>query len=310
MALIDDVLRLCKRLVAAEPGWQELLRIHGLDIGKSSRAALEAELARDISATIDRTFPGFEDFSTAGKRGIEPGSPARSLLLHALASPNVVSRKNGTRLTAYPTLAEIETVENYVFGVRPLSLQELTERVGGKPLAVVVFAYEYRPASQTCHGRHADMAYARTGIARTPAVEFGVNAPDDPVGPGIASLTRKTLHRVMNELIAAWETVAEVRHTYILTAHAADAHQEALSTIRATGVVSLVDIFSVDLRPQLERPDGPIHGGEIDTSILLHLAPELVAQGRMPPGLAATDLKGARFFNAILEAVVRHVGAR
>ena len=45
MALIDEVLRLCKRLVAAEPGWQELLRIHGLDIGKSSRAALEAELA-------------------------------------------------------------------------------------------------------------------------------------------------------------------------------------------------------------------------------------------------------------------------
>jgi len=158
--------------------------------------------------------------------------------------------------------------------------------------------------------RLADDVSARTGIARTPAVEFGVNAPDDPVGPGIASLTRKTLHRVMNELIAAWETVAEVRHTYILTAHAADAHQEALSTIRATGVVSLVDIFSVDLRPQLERPDGPIHGGEIDTSILLHLAPELVAQGRMPPGLAATDLKGARFFNAILEAVVRHVGAR
>ena len=51
MALIDEVLRLCKRLVAAEPGWQELLRIHGLDIGKSSRAALEAELAKDISAT-------------------------------------------------------------------------------------------------------------------------------------------------------------------------------------------------------------------------------------------------------------------
>jgi hypothetical protein len=29
-----------------------------------------------------------------------------------------------------------------------------------------VFAYEYRPASQTCHGIHADMVFARTGIAR------------------------------------------------------------------------------------------------------------------------------------------------
>ena len=82
MARIDEVKAACARL--AGMGWQSLLKQHGLDIVK---ADLAAELAREL--TIDRSVPGFEDFTLAGKRGIEPGLPAASLLYHAFASPDV-----------------------------------------------------------------------------------------------------------------------------------------------------------------------------------------------------------------------------
>src|SRR5258708_15902720 len=42
------------------------------------------------------------DFAAGGVRGIEPGSPARSLLYHALASPNVLNGLDGQRLSYFP----------------------------------------------------------------------------------------------------------------------------------------------------------------------------------------------------------------
>ena len=178
MALIDDVFALCGRL--ADAGWAELLAAHGLDIRRPTPAALAAELARDLPA-VRRAVSGFEDFAHEGRRGIEPGFPARSLLYHALASPNVLTGATGQQLDLFPTLRELEVVENYVFGVHPPRVADLLARVGaaaaaeGLPasavrgftqLAVVVFAGEYRPASQTCQKVHADMVFARTGVAR------------------------------------------------------------------------------------------------------------------------------------------------
>jgi hypothetical protein len=163
--LIHQVFGLCKDKLVGK-GWDKLLKVgHGLEIEQPNAAALAEELQRTL-LHIDRRVPGFEDFAHSGKCGVEPGSPARSLLFHALASPNVLNDLDGRRLGYFPTLAEIEAVENYVFGAQPPSLQELSQRVGGVKLAVVVFAYEYRPAGQTSHGRHADMAYARTGVSR------------------------------------------------------------------------------------------------------------------------------------------------
>lgn len=159
MALLDRVRAACERL--APHGWSELLAAHGLDL---SAGDLAAELARPL-AGIDRELPGFEDFAAEGTRGIEPGIPARSLLYHALASPNVISGPGGD-LVEFPTPAEIEAVENYVFGVRPPSLADVLARAAEAPLAIVVFAVEYRPSSQTPHQRHADLVFARTGVAR------------------------------------------------------------------------------------------------------------------------------------------------
>jgi hypothetical protein len=162
MALIDDVKKICDRL--APHGWAALLRQFGLDI---TAADLKQELAKELQLTAaKRQAQGFEDFALEGRRGIEPGHPARSLLYHALASPNVLTGVGGSALQEFPTLAEIDTVENYVYGVQPPTLQELRARAQDAPLAVVVFASQYRPAPHTCHKKHADLVFSRTGIAR------------------------------------------------------------------------------------------------------------------------------------------------
>ncbi len=160
MSLIDEVKTLCTRL--APHGWGRLLAQHGLDI---TSADLKAELDR-VLPHVDRHAAGFEDFAFEGKKGIEPGHPARSLLYHALASTNVIRKVDGSFLSVFPTLAEINTVENYVFGAKPPTLQQLKKRVNNLPLSVVVFAYEYRPATQTCHKKHADLVFSRTGVSR------------------------------------------------------------------------------------------------------------------------------------------------
>ncbi|HEX7154843.1 MAG TPA: hypothetical protein VF618_25395 [Thermoanaerobaculia bacterium] len=158
MPLIDAVAAACTRL--APRGWDRLMRRHGLNL---KAADLRAELAKPL--TVNRNLAGFEDFAAEGVRGIEPGQPARSLLYHAFASPNVLT-DSGVRLKDFPTLAEIEAVENYVFGVEPPSIQELTALANGNLMALVVFTTEYRPAVDTPLRKHADLCFSRSGVAR------------------------------------------------------------------------------------------------------------------------------------------------
>jgi hypothetical protein len=165
MALIDEVRAVCERL--APYGWRELLGRHSLDITADN---LQVELLRELPH-IDRSIPGFEDFSSEGRRSIEPGHPAGSLLYHALASPNVVTGARGEELAAFPTLRDIKVVENFVFGVEPPSLAELAVRFPQTPMAVVVFASEYRPGPETVHRRHADLCFSRAGVARVGTAE-------------------------------------------------------------------------------------------------------------------------------------------
>jgi creatinine amidohydrolase/Fe(II)-dependent formamide hydrolase-like protein len=123
--------------------------------------------------------------------------------------------------------------------------------------------------------RLADDLSAAFAVLRAPTVEFGVHTISRPL-PGGAALRHRTLHRVMNELIESWEDGAGVREFVILTAQASEGHMEALSTIRtAEATVQVMDIFGLDFGPLLDQPGGPIHGGELDTSLLLYLAPEL-----------------------------------
>ena len=167
-SLIDQVTTVCERL--APEGWRDLLLAVSHDELDITTTDLSTMLSQPLSQ-IDRTIPGFEDFALEGTRAIEPGSPARSLLFHALASPNVFRDEAGNDLSAFPTPAEIEAVENYVYGVTPPSLDDLQARADDHPLAVVVFALEYRTARETVHGKHADFCFSRTGLARMGTTE-------------------------------------------------------------------------------------------------------------------------------------------
>ncbi|WP_426206561.1 hypothetical protein [Pseudomonas sp. TWP3-1] len=159
MSLLDTVAQACRRL--APYGWHSLMLAHGLDI---LAVPLKAELLKPLS--INRKVPGFADFCMAGNRAIEPLRPEQSLLYHAFASPRVTVDASGAPLGTYPSPAEIEAVLNYVFGVNPPTLRDLQRQVQDAPLAVAVFASEYRCAADTVHGEHADLCFSRTGIAR------------------------------------------------------------------------------------------------------------------------------------------------
>ena len=167
MALIDQVQLLCNRL--APLGWRAFLKAatnNTLDIQKATPASLRQELTKNL-ASINRNIAGLEDFSLAGTRAVTAGQPSLSFLYHALACPLVVRDHNGSLFGGFATPAELETLENFVFSLAPASLpQFISENGGASKVAVVVFSTEYRAAADSVDGRHADLTFSRTGIAR------------------------------------------------------------------------------------------------------------------------------------------------
>jgi creatinine amidohydrolase len=124
--------------------------------------------------------------------------------------------------------------------------------------------------------RLADDLSAEFGVLRAPTLEYGVNVTTERGFAGNASLRRKTLHRALNDLLDTWESTG-IKEFILITAHEHDPHLEALSTVKTNGArVRVVDIFGMDLRDLLEGQTEPMHGDEVDTSIMLYLAPELV----------------------------------
>jgi creatinine amidohydrolase len=117
---------------------------------------------------------------------------------------------------------------------------------------------------------------AEFGVLQAPPIEYGVNVETEAEYPGNASLRKKTLHRMLNDLIDAWEGNG-FREFILLTAHEHDPHLEALSTVITSGArIRVVDMFGVDFSDLLQGQTEPMHGDEVDTSLLLYIAPELV----------------------------------
>ncbi len=161
-------------------------------------------------------------------------------------------------------------------------------------------------------------------ILRAPTFPYGVIPAGDPFS-GASGLGRKTLHRAVNELLAGWEDcgVAEI---ILVTAHRYEPHLEAmLMALSSESVTTVYDLFQIDVTDLLEGHPEMEHGGELETSLLLYLAPDRVRlseatdyvlerrtlqkymRGRMPtppaasrgtvgrPGLASPE-KGAAVF--------------
>ena len=81
---------------------------------------------------------------------------------------------------------------------------------------------------------------------------------------------------MLNDLLNTWE-ISGMREFILLTAHEADPHLEAMSTVITNEArVRVVDIFGLNFSDLLEGQSEPMHGDEVDTSLLLYIAPELV----------------------------------
>lgn len=114
------------------------------------------------------------------------------------------------------------------------------------------------------------------GVLRAPTVEYGVNVESLRQALGNASMRRKTLHRLLNDLLASWEGCG-FREFILITAHDHDPHQDALSTVVTREArVRVVDLYAIRLDDLLEGQAEHMHGDEADTSMMLYLAPELV----------------------------------
>ena len=124
--------------------------------------------------------------------------------------------------------------------------------------------------------RLADDLSAEFAIVTAPTIEYGVNALAGDAPPGTASVRRKTLRRWLNDLLPEWER-SGVEEFLVLTAQGHAPHQEALGTVVTDRArVRVIDIFAIDLGEVAMTGDGPIHGGEVDTSLMLYVAPHLV----------------------------------
>lgn len=137
-----------------DKGWRTFLKEEsGFDIDLSlAPGGGDAELFRELA--IDPEGP-FREF--AGKRAIQPGDPAMSLLYHALAASEIVPP--GFVADEFASPSQLDALENYIF--------ERMHLDAGEDLEPAIFAYEYRQAFKTPHRRHSDLVYARTGVART-----------------------------------------------------------------------------------------------------------------------------------------------
>ncbi len=136
---------------------------------------------------------------------------------------------------------------------------------------------------------------ARHSILLGPTLGFGTASSRDKAYAGTAGLSAKTLHRVLNELIADWEQHG-VREFTLLTSHGYGPHYGALvSAISTRARIRAVDINVVDLSPILGPDALPERAGEVETSLMLHLAPSLVR-----PELARDEIVDARVLDRLL----------
>ena len=169
--------------------------------------------------------------------------------------------------------------------------------------------------------RLADDLCAARRLPCAPVLEYSVYPVQCSHNGGVG-LRRKTLHRVMNELIDSWEDGAGIRRFIVLTAVGNDAQFEALSTARTeVARLTTIDVLGFDLGSRLISSGTSEHTGELATSLLLHIAPHLVNgdPAASSPG-ASTDafLRGARaataerageLYGAVLEQILLLVDA-
>ena len=117
-------------------------------------------------------------------------------------------------------------------------------------------------------------------VLRAPTIYYGVNVRGASEYAGTTTLRQKTLHRSLNELLAAWEKHG-LTEFVVITAHRHEPHLDALATLLTRKArVRVVSVWDVDISDLLETQPGPFHACEAETSLMLHLYPEVVRMER------------------------------
>lgn len=119
------------------------------------------------------------------------------------------------------------------------------------------------------------------GILLAPTLAYGVTGDARGRFAGTATLRRKTLHRTVNELLASWEDHG-VSEIVVITAHRYEPHLDALlMALSSHSLTTVIDLYAVEVRDLLEAEPALEHGGEMETSLMLHLAPERVRRDQI-----------------------------
>lgn len=118
------------------------------------------------------------------------------------------------------------------------------------------------------------------GVLRAPTIYYGVTSRTAANYAGTTTVSQKTFHRSLNELLAGWEAHG-VLEFIIITAHRHEPHLDALATlITRRARVRLVSVWDVDVADLLKTQPGPLHADEAETSVMLYIHPELVRMDR------------------------------
>ena len=150
----------------------------------------------------------------------------------------------------------------------------------------------------------ADDLSAEFGVLRAPTLEYGVNRTPEPGYAGAVTLRKKTLHRLLNDLLTTWEC-NDVNEFVLLTAHGYDPHQEALATVGTVHArVRVVDLFAVNLSDLVGVRRSEDDRAGVFERLLLYLAPSIVDAG------AVVDPAKAMQGQALYERIRSRVSER
>ena len=151
---------------------------------------------------------------------------------------------------------------------------------------------------------------SRTGILLAPLLPFGVASRKDLDLAGTAGLERKTLHRVLNELVESWERQG-LEEITLLTGNGNVRHIQAMAMVLSKAVrVRSVDTRAIDVSRFLDSGVTD-HAGEFDTSLMLHLAPHLVRRAPVHDDgpSTATEQKGLLIYEFLVDCIVDRLDA-
>lgn len=150
----------------------------------------------------------------------------------------------------------------------------------------------------------------RTGILMAPLLPYGVATREELAVAGTAALERKTLHRVLNELVESWESQG-LEEITLLTGNGRVRHIQALAMVLSKSVrVRSVDTRAIDVSRFLTSGSGD-HVGEFETSLMMYVAPDMLGdmEGRKGFPSEATAENGRRIYEYLVDRIAERIGA-